>query len=246
MSPRLVVVRDPRDAGELAAEAITTFVAQAEFSGRDAVLGLATGSTPLPVYAALARRELRLSCVRGFALDEYVGLPAGHPQSYAAVLAREVVRPLGLDPGRVVVPDGTAADLDLASAEFERAIESAGGIDVQLLGIGSNGHLAFNEPGSSFDSATRVVELAEQTRHDNARFFDTIDDVPTHAMTQGLGTIMRARTLVLLAFGQRKAKALAAALNGPASEDMPASIVQKHPDTLVLADAAAASLLRSR
>lgn len=246
MTPRVAVVGDPRDAGELAADEIATFLAQAESSGSDAVLGFATGSTPLPVYAALARRELCLSHVRGFALDEYVGLPHGHPQSYASVIAHEVVQPLGLDAARVLVPDGAATDLAAASAEFERAIESAGGIDVQLLGIGSNGHLAFNEPGSSFDSLTRVVELAPQTRLDNARFFDSIDDVPTHAMTQGLGTIRRARSLVLLAFGERKAEALAAAIEGPVTESMPASIVQLHPNTLVLADEAAASSLSSR
>lgn len=243
MTLRLVVA-DPHAAGELAADEIEAYVTQEEFSGRDAVLGFATGSTPLPVYAALARRELSLSYVRGFALDEYVGLPQGHPQSYASVILCEAVEPLGLDPARVLVPNGAAHDPAAAGAEFERAIEDAGGIDVQLLGIGSNGHLAFNEPGSSFDSLTRVVELTAETRLDNSRYFDSLDDVPTHAITQGLGTIMRARSLVLLAFGERKAAALAAALEGPVSEDMPASIVQRHPRVLVLADEAAASLLR--
>lgn len=246
MTLRVVVVDDPREAGELAANEIEVYVTQEEFSGRDVVLGFATGSTPLPVYAALARRELGLSYVQGFALDEYVGLPQGHPQSYASVILREVVKPLGLDPARVLVPDGTALDPAVASAEFERAIQDAGGIDVQLLGIGSNGHLAFNEPGSPFDSLTRVVELAEQTRIDNSRYFDSLEHVPTHAITQGLGTIMRARSLVLLAFGEHKAEALAAALEGPVTESMPASMVQRHPRVLVLADAAAGSLLSPR
>lgn len=246
MTPRIVVVSNPHEAGELAADSIATFVTQAELSGRDVVLGFATGSTPLPVYAELARREICLSYVRGFALDEYVGLPHGHPQSYASVIEREVVGPLGLDPARVLVPDGTADDLAAASDEFERAIQRAGGIDVQLLGIGSNGHLAFNEPGTPLDSLTHVIELTEQTRRDNSRFFDTLDDVPTHAITQGLGTISRARELVLLAFGEGKAAALAAALEGPISESLPASIIQQHPDVLVLVDEAAASLLSSR
>lgn len=244
MTLRIVVVGDQGEAGEHAADVIEALVAEAKARNRDAVLGFATGSTPLPVYSAIARRSIGLGCVRGFALDEYVGLPDGHPQAYRAVLAREVIQPLGLDGARVVVPNSSSGDLVAECEGFERAIQHAGGIDVQILGIGTNGHLAFNEPGSPFDSATRVVELTEQTRRDNARFFDSLDDVPTHAITQGLGTISRARSLVLLAFGRRKAEALAAALDGDVTEDVPASIVQHHAHVLVLADEAAAASLR--
>lgn len=246
MSPNVIIVSDPFEAGELAATAIEGAVLDAAALGRDAVLGFATGSTPLPVYASLASRGLDLSHVTGFALDEYVGLPLGHPESYASVISRQVVAPLGLDPDRILVPDGRARDLVAASDDFERAIVRAGGIDVQILGIGSNGHLAFNEPGTAHDSPTHVVELAKQTRRDNSRFFASLDEVPTHAITQGLGTISRARKLVLLAFGPGKAVALVSALEGPVDESVPASIIQQHPDVLVLIDAAAAAALSVR
>lgn len=207
------------------------------------VLGVATGSSPLPLYQALARRRDELPQLRAFALDEYLGLPAGHPESYAEVVRREVVEPLGLDGGCIAVPDGTAADPEQAAADYEAAISAAGGVDVQILGIGNNGHLAFNEPGSALDSRTRVVQLAESTRQANARFFTGSEEVPTHALTQGLGTILAARSLVLLAVGAAKAEALAAALQGPVTEDVPASVLQLHPDvTVLLADGAEAGL----
>lgn len=238
----VVIVKDAAAAGELVAEAVVALI-----SGRpDAVLGLATGSTPVPVYAALAERArgLDLSQVRGFALDEYVGLPAGHPESYRAVITREVVEPLGLVPERIHVPNGATETIQHAGADYEAAIESAGGVDLQILGIGTDGHIGFNEPGSSFASLTRVKTLTEQTRRDNARFFDSIDDVPMHCITQGLGTILRARHLVLLAFGAGKAAAIAAALEGPLSASLPGSAVQLHPRATVVVDEAAASELQ--
>ncbi|MER1997811.1 MAG: glucosamine-6-phosphate deaminase, partial [Arthrobacter sp.] len=140
----------------------------------------------------------------------------------------------GLDACQVLVPDGTAADPELAAADYEAAIRAAGGIDVQVLGIGSNGHLAFNEPGSALDSRTRVVELTASTREANARFFPSLRDVPAQALTQGLGTIREARSLVLLASGTGKAEAIAAALTGPVTPDVPASVLQLHPDVTVL------------
>jgi glucosamine-6-phosphate deaminase len=238
----VVIVKDAAAAGELVAEAVVALI-----SGRpDAVLGLATGSTPVPVYAALAERArgLDLSQVRGFALDEYVGLPAGHPESYRAVITREVVEPLGLVPERIHVPNGATETIQHAGADYEAAIEAAGGVDLQILGIGTDGHIGFNEPGSSFASLTRVKTLTEQTRRDNARFFDSIDDVPMHCITQGLGTILRARHLVLLAFGAGKAAAIAAALEGPLSASLPGSAVQLHPRATVVVDEAAASELQ--
>ncbi|MGO3648389.1 glucosamine-6-phosphate deaminase, partial [Agrococcus casei] len=197
--------------------------------------------------ATLIRSEsIAVDGVRAFALDEYVGLPAGHPEGYASVVAREVVQPLGLNPQLVRVPNGEANEGEASCADYEAAIREAGGVDLQLLGIGSTGHIGFNEPGSAFDSRTRVTELAESTRRDNARFFDSIDDVPTHAATQGIGTILEARQLVLLAFGESKAQAVARAVEGPVTEDVPASALQLHPHATIVIDEAAASLLQGR
>lgn len=234
----VVIVENADAAGEVAADAIENLVR----SKPDAVVGLATGSTPLTTWRALAARDLDLSNVRGFALDEYVGLEPGHPESYRSVITREVVEPLGLTPSLVRVP-ADEGPLELAGANYERAIDEAGGVDLQVLGIGRTGHIGFNEPGSSFASLTRVKTLTEQTRRDNARFFDTIDEVPTHCVTQGLGTIMRARHLVLLAFGEAKAEVLAGAVEGPLTASLPGSMVQLHPRVTVIVDEAAASHL---
>lgn len=243
--PEIVIVPSREDAGRLVADAILQLVAQKP----DAVLGLATGSTPLPVYQALAARveaeRIDLSGVRGFALDEYVGLPDGHPESYRSVVTREVVEPLGLTPALVRVPSGDPEHSQTAGAEYEHAIVEAGGIDLQILGIGTIGHIGFNEPGSSLASLTRVKTLAMQTRVDNARFFASLDDVPTHAITQGLGTILRARHLVLLAFGEGKAAAVAAGVEGPVSSSHPSSVIQLHQRATVVVDEAAASQLQN-
>lgn len=238
----VIILGSRRAAGALVAEAIERLVG----SKPDAVLGLATGDTPLPVYRALAERVrsgLDLSRVRGFALDEYVGLPASHPQSYHSVIGNEVVKPLGLDPAGVHVPDGRPLGIETAGERYEAALLASGGIDLQLLGIGTDGHIGFNEPGSSFASLTRVKTLTRQTRADNARFFDSIDDVPVHSITQGLGTILRAKRLVLLAFGAQKAHAVAAAVEGPLSASVPASAIQMHPRATVVVDEEAASML---
>jgi glucosamine-6-phosphate deaminase len=235
----VVIVRSADEAGSIAADAIAALVS----STPDAVLGLATGSTPLTTWRALAARSLDLSRVRGFALDEYVGLPAGHPESYRAVITREVVEPLGLRPELVRVPADDGLPLQGAGDRYERDIAAAGGIDLQVLGIGRTGHIGFNEPGSSLASLTRVKTLTEQTRLDNARFFPSIDDVPTHCITQGLGTILRAGHLLLLAFGDAKADAVAAALEGPVSASTPGSVVQLHPRVTVIVDESAAARL---
>ena len=218
-------------------------VLQALAAHPDPVIGVATGSSPSPLYSALAASGADFSTATWFALDEYVGLPPGHPESYAEVLRREIVVPLGLDPHRVHVPDPHAGDLDGAGARYEQRIAAAGGVDLQILGIGRNGHLAFNEPGAALDSRTRLETLTEDTRRANQRFFDSLADVPTHCLTQGLGTILEARHLLLIARGREKAEALARALTGPVSTDCPASVLQTHPQVTVLADGAAASLL---
>jgi glucosamine-6-phosphate deaminase len=227
-----------------AADAIAELVSR----NRAATLGLATGSSPMALYGELRNRVaagLDLRSVRGFALDEYVGLRADHPQSYHSVIEREVVKPLGLRPDLVSVPDGSASDLSAACALFERRITDAGGIDLQILGIGANGHIGFNEPGSSLSSRTRVKTLTPSTRSSNSRFFGSIDRVPVHCVTQGLGTILESRAIFLFASGEGKAAAVAAAVEGPVSSMCPASVLQLHPHAVLFLDEAAASALRN-
>lgn len=235
----VVIVPTAEEAGRLAADAILRRFSRTERP----VLGVATGSTPLTTYRALADSGRDLRNVRCFALDEYVGLPTGHPESYRAVLERELVEPLGLDPELLQVPDPDPERLADAGPRYEAAITAAGGVDIQLLGIGTDGHIGFNEPGSSLASRTRIKTLTAQTRADNARFFDSPDDVPLHCITQGLGTIRDARHLILLAFGESKAAAVAAAVEGPVSSGVPGSLIQLHPSVTVLVDEAAASSL---
>ena len=238
----VIVVASREEAGAIAGQAIADLVARKP----DAVLGVATGSTPLPVYADLATRlrGVDLSRVRAFALDEYVGIERDHPESYHSVIHRELTVPLGLDPALVAVPDGQSDDIEAAAADYDRAIAAAGGIDIQLLGIGADAHIGFNEPGSSFASRTRIKTLTPQTRADNARYFDDPQLVPRHALTQGLGTILDAGHLVLLAFGRSKAHAVALALEGPLSPMVPASAVHLHPHVTVIVDEEAASELK--
>ena len=237
----IVIVRDKEAAGALVADHIAALIRE----NPETVLGLATGSTPLPVYEALRTRleGVDVSRVRGFALDEYVGIDPAHPESYRSVITREVVEPLGLNPALINTPDGTPDGIEHHGEDYEAAILDAGGIDLQILGIGTDGHIGFNEPGSSFASQTRVKTLTQQTRRDNARFFDSVDDVPMHCITQGLGTILRARHLVLLAFGEGKAAAVAGAVEGPVSASLPGSAIQLHARATVVVDEAAASQL---
>jgi glucosamine-6-phosphate deaminase len=239
----IVIVESFEQAGEVAAD----IVARAAEARPGLTLGLATGSSPLSAYRALADRVaagLDLSRAAAFALDEYVGIPADHPASYHEVIRQEAVLPLGLDPARVRVLDGEAADLDAECADYERAMRAAGGVTVQLLGVGTDGHIGFNEPTSSLASRTRIKTLTTQTRLDNARFFDSPDDVPRHCLTQGIGTILEAQKLVLIASGAQKAEAVAAAVEGPLSAFVPASALQLHPDATVIVDEEAASRLR--
>ncbi|WP_084077188.1 glucosamine-6-phosphate deaminase [Demequina sp. NBRC 110057] len=239
----VLIVDSKEAAGALVADHIAALVA----ADPQFTLGVATGSTPLPVYQALAAHAaagVDFTRMSAFALDEYVGLAEDHPESYHSVIAREVTVPLGLDPARVHVPDGTGGDVATAGERYEAAMTEHGGVGLQLLGIGTDGHIAFNEPGSSFGSLTRIKTLTEQTRVDNARFFDSLDDVPIHCVTQGLGTILRAGHLVMLAFGEGKAEAVAASVEGPLSAGMPGSAIQLHSHVTVVVDEAAASRLQ--
>lgn len=212
------------------------------YAEHGATLGLATGSTPLATYTELVRRHredgLSFARTTAFTLDEYVGIGPDHPQSYHAVIRSELCDHVDL--AAVHGPDGTADDLVAEAQRYERAITAAGGIDVQLLGIGTDGHIGFNEPMSSLASRTRVKTLTERTRADNARFFGHPDDVPFHVLTQGLGTIREAGHLLLVATGAGKAAAVAAAVEGPVGARCPASVLQLHPHATVVVDEAAA------
>ena len=207
----------------------------------DAVLGLATGSSPLAIYDELANRcsngRLSFAKARGFTLDEYVGLPADHPESYRNVIDKDFVSRVDFAPGAVQGPDGLAQDIPAACAAYEEAIARAGGVDLQILGIGTDGHIGFNEPGSSLASRTRIKTLTRQTRLDNARFFgDVLDAVPTHCLTQGLATIMSARHVLLVATGTGKAEAVHHLVEGAVSAMWPGTILQHHPHVTVLLD----------
>lgn len=237
---KIIIVPTLEDVGPVAAEEIW----RALRSDPVPVLGVATGSTPLPVYDALAGDlGAEPSSLTVFGLDEYIGLPATHPESYHAFVHAHVTVPLGLDPLRVHLPDGMASDPDHEAVRYEEAIREAGGISIQILGIGTNGHIGFNEPLSSLASRTRAIQLASQTRRDNARFFSRLEEVPQRAITQGIGTIVESRRLLLLATGLEKALALSRAIEGPIAANCPASAIQLHPDVTVIADAAAASQL---
>ncbi|MBX3311612.1 MAG: glucosamine-6-phosphate deaminase [Microbacteriaceae bacterium] len=209
------------------------------------VLGVATGSTPMPIYERLATSGADFSRARAFALDEYVGLPESHPQSYHHVVDSSVTKPLGFKPQNVHVPNGNPETIIHAGADFEAKIAAVGGIDIQILGLGTNGHIGFNEPGSSLSSRTRVKVLTEKTRMDNSRFFDSIDEVPGHCITQGIGTILESKQLLLLAFGKKKAKIAHAMLEGPVTASVPASAIQLHRHVSVLLDEDAASELEN-
>nr|WP_202539275.1 glucosamine-6-phosphate deaminase [Streptomyces sp. SID8379] len=244
-SVEVVIVPDAKAGGELIAEAMAQLLRRKP----DALLGVATGSTPLPIYQALTAKvrggEVDASKARIAQLDEYVGLPTGHPESYRATVLREVVEPLGLGEDSFIGPDGSAADVQAACVAYDKALAEAGGVDLQLLGIGTDGHIGFNEPCSSIASRTRIKTLTEQTITDNARFFDgDLSQVPRHVITQGIGTILEARHLVLLATGEGKADAVAATVEGPVASVVPASALQLHPHATVVVDEAAASKLK--
>lgn len=229
-------------AGELAG-----LIATVNASGRDAVLGLATGNTPVPLYRELVRlhREEGLSFARvvTFNLDEYLGLPREHPESYWTFMHRQLFDHVDIAPENIHIPAGQPDDVGTHCAEYEQAIRDAGGIDFQLLGIGRTGHIGFNEPGSPRDSRTRRIELDPVTREDAADAFGGLDQVPTHAITMGCGTILEARRLGLLAFGERKAAIVREAIEGPITAEVSASFLQEHPDAAFFLDREAAGQL---
>lgn len=213
----------------------------------NAVLGLATGSTPLGLYRELIRMHqeegLDFSRVTTFNLDEYVGLTQRHPQSYYYFMQENLFRHINIPAQNVHIPSGTTDNYEAFCRWYEERIVECGGIDLQILGVGSDGHIAFNEPGSSLGSRTRIKTLARQTIEDNARFFDSPEQVPVYAITMGVGTILEARKIVLLANGKNKAGAVAAAIEGPVTSMVTASALQLHRDTTSIIDREAAGSL---
>jgi glucosamine-6-phosphate deaminase len=242
----IIIKQSPEEMSKVAARV----VARTLNDKPNAVLGLATGSTPLGLYQELVRmhREegLDFSQVTTFNLDEYVGLKQKHPQSYHYFMHENLFKHINIPIQNIYIPSGTTENYAAFCQWYEQRIVECGGIDLQILGIGSDGHIAFNEPTSSLGSRTRIKTLARQTILDNARFFDKIEDVPVYAITMGVGTIMEAKKVILLANGQKKAAAVAAATEGPVTSMITASALQLHPNTLFIVDDDAAGELKMR
>ena len=238
-SLRIAVFETPRLASQEVANQLIAHLSRKPTS----VLGLATGGTPVEAYSLLVRAyqqgEVDFSNAKSFNLDEYIGLSGTHPQSFRHFMREKLFDHVNFRPDSMWVPDGLAHDVEEHCKDYESRIEDAGGIDLQLLGLGHNGHIAFNEPGSSIESRTRRVSLADETIRQNARFFDSIDEVPREAITMGIGTILKAKEIMMLAIGESKAEAVRSMVEGPATEDHPASLLQTHPRVTVVVDAAA-------
>ncbi len=235
----IIIQPTPEAASTIAARIVARLLREKP----NAVIGLATGSTPLLLYREIIRMKLDFSRVTTFNLDEYVGLPAEHTQSYHHFMWENFFQHINIPKNQVHIPDGMAKDIPGFCRHYEQMISASGGIDLQVLGIGRDGHIGFNEPSSSLASRTRIKTLTPRTRQDNARFFKSADEVPHHCITMGIGTIMEARQVVLLAFGKTKADAIAAAVEGPITSMNPASILQMHPVAKVCLDEEAAGQL---
>ena len=235
----IIIQPTPEAATAIAARLIAGLVREKPSS----VLGLATGSTPEHLYAQLVEMKLDWTKITTFNLDEYVGISPQHPQSYHSFMWEKLFRHVNVAIKNVNIPDGLAKNVPASCEAYERKIVAAGGIDLQLLGIGTNGHIGFNEQTSSLASRTRIKTLTPQTRQDNARFFGSEEAVPHHVITMGIGTIMEARQCLLLAFGRKKARAIAEAVEGPVTAMNPASVLQLHKRaTLIIDEEAAAEL----
>lgn len=227
--------------------AAATLFAARVIAKPDSVLGLATGSTPIPTYQKMAELyksgAVDFSKVTTFNLDEYVGLTHEHEQSYYYFMMDNLFRHINVPLDNIHVLSGTAEDSEAECAAYDAAIDAAGGIDLQILGIGRNGHIAFNEPAADFAPATHVVDLTPSTIEANTRFFNSSDEVPRQALTMGIGSIMKAKSIVIIATGADKAEAVKAMIQGNVSPSCPASVLQLHPDVTVMLDEAAASML---
>lgn len=242
-----ILIRESQEAGCLLGARI---IAKLVREKPAAVLGLATGRTPLRLYQELIRlhreESLDFSRITTFNLDEYVGLPATHPQSYRWFMDEHFFRHINIDRRQTHVPDGTAADLHAECRAYERKIADAGGIDLQLLGLGRNGHIGFNEPTGSLRSRTWIKILSEQTLRDNSEVFGSLEAMPRHAITMGVGTILECRRCLLLATGREKAQVIAKAVEGPVTSMISASALQLHPRCSVIVDEEAATCLENQ
>ena len=240
----VIITKDYDQMSELAARMIADQI----LAKPNTVLGLATGSTPIGTYERLVKYYqdglLDFSKVITFNLDEYVGLPPNHEQSYHYFMHHHLFDHINVNPENIHIPNGMARDIEGFCEWYEAEIKRAGGIDLQLLGIGGDGHIAFNEPVSSLGSRTRLKTLTEKTINDNARFFNSPDEVPRYAITMGVGTIMEAKKVILLASGENKADVVAACVEGPVTAMITASALQLHPHAVIIVDEAAASKLK--
>lgn len=240
---KIIRCANPEEVGKRAADLYTALLQEKPAC----LLGLATGSTPLPLYRELVRRceagELDFSRVRSANLDEYKGLSGDHPQSYRYFMNENLFKHINIDKEHTIVPDGLTENVEAMCEAYEEKIEEWGGIDLQLLGIGHDGHIGFNEPADHFPLNTHCVDLTEETIEANKRFFASKDDVPRQAYTMGVGTIMNARKVLLIASGKDKAEIVKKAFFGPVTPEVPASILQMHPDFVLVADEAALSLV---
>jgi glucosamine-6-phosphate deaminase len=240
----IIIQQDSLQASEVAARIVGKLIKEKPH----AVLGLATGNTPLQLYRNLVRmhREdgLDFAGITAFNLDEYVGVPPVHPSSFHSYMWAHLFSQINVPKEHIHIPDGLAADVPAVCRNYEQAIKSAGGIDIQIMGIGTNGHLGFNEPTSSFASRTRIKTLTEETRLQSAAAFGSHDNVPLHVVTMGLGTILDSRMCLLMAFGKKKAKAIALTVEGPLTSMVPGSVLQLHPRAIIIVDKDAASELK--
>lgn len=241
---QIVILQNPEQVAEYGAQ---VFIHQLR-NKPQSTLGLATGSTPVALYqhliSAFQQGEVSFQQAISFNLDEYLGLSGDHPQSYRYFMQQKLFDHLDIDPNQTHVPPGNASNPLIACNEYERTIEECGGIDLQLLGIGRNGHIGFNEPSSGLQSRTRVKTLTPETIRDNARFFSADEFQPHLSITMGIGTILDSRRVILLATGESKAEAIQAAVEGPLSASCPASALQMHQNALIVIDEDAAKKLQ--
>ena len=241
---RLMITESYEELSKAAAEEFAKVIKEKP----NAVLGLATGGSPVGMYKELIAKcknnELDFSKCTSINLDEYIGLNPEHEQSYRNFMNTNLFNHINIDKAKTFVPNGLAENLEEECKNYDKKIEELGGIDVQLLGIGNNGHIAFNEPGEELSAGTHIISLTESTIEANARFFDSIDEVPRKALTMGLGGIMKAKKIILIASGEGKAEAIKGLFSGKITTDNPATMLQMHRDVVVIIDEAAAKLIK--
>ena len=240
---KLIVVNNYEELSKVAAKEFSKIIKEKE----NAVLGLATGGSPVGMYKELIRmyeqKELNFSKITTANLDEYIGLNPEHNQSYRYFMNNNLFNHINIDKSNTFVPNGLAEDLEAQCKEYDQKIAELGGIDIQLLGVGNNGHIAFNEPNNELSSGTHIISLTDNTIEANARFFDNIDDVPRKAITMGVGGIMKAKKIILIASGESKAEAIKGIFSGKITTANPATMLQMHRDVTVIVDEAAAKLI---